>query len=136
MKYVITAIRKKEMAKKAGGTWTKIEIKTDKTGDQILELGNGLPVRREDVKIGTTIEGYIEKKQWGERDGVPQFNTRLNGITVEYLYAMLLSVYPELKDFQLPQETKTEESSGEWQTAKPSKDIQMEPEAEEDDGGF
>jgi hypothetical protein len=137
-KYIITAVRKKELPKKAGGTWTKVEIKTDQTGDQILELGNGLPFKREDVKVGSVIEGYIEKKQWGERDGAPQFNVKLNGITVEYVYAMLLSVFPELKDFQLDTNTKKVDAVSDGFDSKPSVDIQPTIQMDEptEDPGF
>jgi hypothetical protein len=130
MKYKITAVRKKEMPKKAGGTWTKVEIKTDKTGEQILELGMGLPMKREDVKVGTEIEGYIEKKQWGERDGQPLFNVRLNGITAEYVYSLLLKQFPELADEDAAEEQPA--PADDWSQAAAT----TEPTVQTDDIGF
>jgi hypothetical protein len=118
-RYIITGLKSEVLNKKAGGTWTKISIKTNLTGDQVLELGYGIP-NKDKIAVGSEIEGYTEKKQWGEKNGEPLYNVRLNGITVEYVYAMLLSLHPELKDFQLtpePKKVEVAKPAATWQTA-------------------
>ena len=98
MRYIINAIRREVKPTTTGGTWTKIEVKTDKTGDDILELGLGISeYKRNNIKEGDMIEGYIEKKAWNKIDGTfGGYNTRLNGITVDYLYALMKKYHPEI----------------------------------------
>lgn len=116
MQYKITALRSKVLPKKAGGTWTKIEIKTDKTGEEVLELGYGIN-GKDTLKVGSVVEGYIERKQWGERNGVPAYNIRLNGITAEYVYQLLLTIHPELASAELSQPQAPEPvAEPEWST--------------------
>lgn len=98
MRYTITAIRRQELPKKAGGTWTKIEIKTDKTGDEVFELGRGINYK-DKVQVGDVVNGYTEKKPWTASDGTTRYNNILNGVTVEYLYEYLLKTQPELANF-------------------------------------
>ena len=99
MNYRITAIKKTVLPKKAGGTWTKIEIKTDKTGDDIYEFGQGHSTYiKETAKVGDTLVGYIENKPWNKSDGtLGGYNKRINGITPEYVYKLLLSIHPDIE---------------------------------------
>lgn len=98
MNYVIKGVRKTQLPKKAGGTWTKIEVKTEQTGDTVLELGQGI-ANKEGIAKGTVINGYVEDRKWTGKNGSTGINKVLNGITAEYVYKMLLSIHPELVDF-------------------------------------
>ena len=97
--YKITAIKKTVLPKKAGGTWTKIEVRTDKTGDTVYELGNGHSTQLKDyIKVGDVITGYTENKPWNKADGtLGGYNKRINGITPEYVYKLLLSIHPDIE---------------------------------------
>lgn len=98
MIYQITAIKRSTMPKRDGGTWTKVEVKTKQTGEMILELGRGIDKNvKENIKRGTEISGYIEKRPWTGRDGQTRYNNVLNGITAEYVYELLLRAYPDVE---------------------------------------
>jgi len=104
MNYVIKGVRKTQVPKKAGGTWTKIEVKTEQTGDTVLELGQGI-ANKEGIAKGTIIKGYVEDRKWTGKNGSTGINKVLNGITAEYVYSMLLSIHPELADFNQADES-------------------------------
>lgn len=100
MKYTITGVKKEVKAKKDGsGTWTKILVKTDKTGDEIWELGNGhSKYFKDNIAKGNVVTGYTEKAPWTKSDGtLGGYNNKLNGVTVEYLYDMLLKAFPDFE---------------------------------------
>ena len=96
MKYTITAIKRTPIAKKDGtGTWTKVQVKTKQTGDQVLDLGFSIPkATKEALAIGTEITGYVESKPWSS-NGKSGVNLTLNGITAEYVYELLLKMNPD-----------------------------------------
>jgi hypothetical protein len=105
MKYSITKIRTTPVPyvdKKTGGqaVFNKVELKTDKTGENILELGYGhLDSVKKSLKVGDVVCGYVENKPWFKSDGTQGgFNRRLNGITADYVYKLLLSIHPDIED--------------------------------------
>jgi hypothetical protein len=102
-KYKITKFRTVVKPTADGRTWNKVEIKTDVTGDDVIELGNGVSkYQKENLKEGDIIEGYIERKPWTKRDGtVGGYNVKLNGITVDYLYALMKKLHPDLETIDL-----------------------------------
>ena len=104
MQYKVTLVDKKVLPKKAGGTWTKITIKTDKTGDNLFELGYGHSMTLKDtIKVGDMIVGYPEKRPWNKSDGtLGGYNLRINGITAEYVYKLLLNKFPDIEAPEKP----------------------------------
>lgn len=99
MRFTISGIKKTVLNKKAGGTWTKTEVKTKETGEAVMELGRGHSTwLKENLKEGTVIVGYIEEKPWTGTDGMLRISKAINGITPEYVYELLLKVYPNIED--------------------------------------
>ena len=94
MIYKITAIRNKDIAW-SGGVFKKYEVRTDKTGTDILELRLG-PKRNEKVKIGDLIEGYVESGSYTGKNGIVNFKM-LKAISAEYVYKLLLKLNPEIE---------------------------------------
>lgn len=126
MKYTISAVKKTAIAKKDGtGTWSKVQVKTKETGDTIYELGNGHSKQFKDsVKSGDIVTGYISNDPWFKTDGSQGgVNSRLNGLTVEYLYSIILKLHPELDTELVNAPTAT--GKDEWA-----------PEASPEDPGF
>jgi hypothetical protein len=120
MKYTLTAVRRKTLTKKDGtGTWQKVELKTDKTGDVIYELGYGHSKSlKETAKIGDVVNGYTEQTPWYKSDGSQGgFNNRLQGITAEYVYSLLLKLSPDI-EATLGTNTATPAEDS-WSTAEP-----------------
>lgn len=123
MKYTISAVKRTILPTKAGGTWTKLEVRTQETGEQIFELGNGIAKNvKENLKAGVIIEGYVEDRAWTGRDGQTRYNKVLNGITIEYLYNLMKKLHPEIEGMVVqstppPTVTKTE---GQWVTGIPN----------------
>jgi hypothetical protein len=118
MKYSITAVKRTQIPKRDGsGTWTKVQIKTNKTGDEVLELGFGhQPKVKDNLKAGDVVIGYVEKAPWNKSDGTPGgFNVKLNGLTPEYLYQLILKIAPGVEGIEAapsaPQATDSE-----WET--------------------
>ena len=98
------------MPKRDGGTWQKTEVKTDQTGEQILEIGRGIEKNvKDNLKKGDSIVGYIEKRPWTGRDGQTRYNMVLNGITAEYVYDLLLRVNPDVESLPAAEEESVEE---------------------------
>lgn len=102
-KYIITGIKKTPIAKKDGsGMWTKVQVKTQQTGTQVLDLGFSIPKNIKDaLVIGTEITGYVESKPWNS-NGKSGFNLTLNGITAEYVYELLLKMNPSIEGLTTP----------------------------------
>lgn len=107
MKFTVKAIKKTVLPKSAGGTWTKTEIKTHETGEAIMELGRGHSTwLKENLREGSVITGYIEEKPWTGKDGNLRIAKSINGITPEYVYDLLLKVYPNIEEApQVPKQT-------------------------------
>lgn len=98
MLYHITAIKRDTMPKRDGGTWVKVSVKAQETGEQVLELGNGHDKRVKDyLKAGDTVVGYIENRQWAGSDGQPRFTPTLHGITPQYLHKLILAIDPGIE---------------------------------------
>lgn len=119
MKYTIKAIKKTQMPKKDGmGTWQKVQVKTQETGEEILDLGFGIAKNiKDNLKAGDVITGYIEKKPWTRSDGTVAYNTILNGVTADYVYELLLRAYPEIESLPAaPGQKAAASSEGEWET--------------------
>jgi len=97
MKYIITAVKRTAIPKKDGtGTWTKMQVKTQQTGEQILDLGFSIPKNiKDELKKGDEITGYVESKPWNS-NGKSGVNITLNGITAEYVYELLLKINPDV----------------------------------------
>ena len=98
--YTIKAIKRTPIAKKDGtGTWTKIQVKTQETNDDILEMGFGHPKNLKDnLKVGDKVSGYIESIPWYKTDGTKGGdNVRLQGITTDYLYRLILTMDPTIE---------------------------------------
>jgi len=102
MKYTITAIRTKDLNTKSGRIWTKHEVKTEQTGDQVLELGREIE-NKDNIKVGDVLTAVIEKKPWTGSDGTVRYNLILNGPSLSYMYAFILSKFPEIEHFAMPE---------------------------------
>mgnify|MGYP001562618756 CR=1 FL=1 len=98
MKYIISGIKKTPIAKKDGsGTWMKVQVKTQQTGTQVLDLGFSISKNiKDNLVIGSEITGYVEARPWSS-NGKSGVNMTLNGITVEYVYELLLKMNPTLE---------------------------------------
>lgn len=94
MKYKITAIRSKQIPW-SGGTFTKYEVKTDKTGDEIVELRFGKD-KNPQVQMGHEVNGYIENSSYTGNNG-EVFIKILKPITAEYVYQLLLKLAPGIE---------------------------------------
>lgn len=92
--FKITAIRSKDIVW-SGGTFKKFEVRTDQTGQEIIELSVNQK-RAEKVKVGDSIEGYIEDKTFNSKAG-PVTVKVLKGITAEYVYKLLLRHVPNIE---------------------------------------
>lgn len=112
MKYVITAHRTKVLPTKRGTTWTKVEVKTDKTGEEIIEVASSIQ-NRENLQVGQTVNGYIEKKPWTGNDGQVRYNQVLNGPTVAMIYEFLATKHPEIETF-VPAAAPVQAQSNGW----------------------
>lgn len=97
-KYNITGVKTTPIAKKDGmGTWNKIQVKTQETGDQILDLGFSVSKSvRDSITVGSIVTGYVDQKQWSS-NGKSGVNLTLEGITAEYVYNLLLKLNPNIE---------------------------------------
>ena len=116
MKYTITNIRRKPITytKKDGtaGMFNKIEVQTDITGDAVYELGEGHTIAfKESAKAGDVVTGYTAAVPWS-RNGKSGINNKLNGITVEYLYNLLLKLSPGIEGAVEPHVVDAKPKSG------------------------
>lgn len=98
MKYTITAVKRTPIAKKDGtGTWTKMQVKTQQTGDAVYDLGFSFPKGVKDtLKVGDVLTGYVESRPWSS-NGKSGVNLTLNGITAEYVYELLVKLNPQVE---------------------------------------
>ena len=97
-KFTVSAVKRTTLPTKAGGTWVKTEVKLQELGGEIYEIGNGIGKNaKENLRAGSIIEGYTEKRPWTMRDGSIGYNNVLNGITAEYVYKLLLRINPDVE---------------------------------------
>ena len=94
MLYIITAIRSKDITW-SGGIFKKYEVKTDKTGAEILELRLGKE-KNAKIQMGQTVEGYVESDSYKGKSGIVHFKV-LKGINAEYVYKLLLKLAPDIE---------------------------------------
>lgn len=94
MIYKITAIRSKDVVW-SGGTFKKFEVRTDKTGSEILEMQIGQK-RSEKIKVGDTVKGYLSNNTFNSKNG-PMTVKVLKGISAEYVYDLLLKIDPTIE---------------------------------------
>lgn len=118
MIYKVTAVKRTPIAKKDGtGMWTKVEIKTDQTGDKVLQLGYSHQKNvKDNLKIGSVITGYVDSKTW-ESNGKSGVNLVLEGITSEYVYGLLLKKFPDIDSLASTPSVAKPEVSGGWETS-------------------
>ncbi len=90
----ITAIRSKDITW-SGGVFKKYEVKTDKTGDAIVELRIGDKAAAK-VQAGHTIEGYLSDASYTGKNGKVDFKV-LKKIDAEYVYKLLLKLAPGIE---------------------------------------
>jgi len=94
MKYVIKNIRSKDIAW-SGGTFKKFEVKTQETGDEILELRFGQKMNPK-IKVGDTVEGYLDNSTFMSRNGLVTVRV-LKRIDADYVYKLLLKKFPDIE---------------------------------------
>jgi len=94
MKITITALRFKDITW-SGGIFRKYEVKTDKTGDEIIELSLGQKPN-EKAKIGDVVEGYIDNTFYMGKNGRVDKKV-LKKVSAEYVYNLLLKVAPGIE---------------------------------------
>jgi hypothetical protein len=117
MQFKITAVRKQSLPTKAGGTWTKVEVKTDRTGDAVVMVGFSVPKnKRENLKAGDIVNGFIEEKPWTAANGSSGVNRELQGITLDYIYEFLKTKMPDIEAFN-PAKSAAPQPVGGWDNA-------------------
>lgn len=133
MIYKITAIRRKEVPytdKRTGQakSFTKTEVKTDKTGELVYELGEGhSDATKKNIKVGDIISGFTAQVPWFKKDGSGQggVNNRLNGVTAEYVYRLVLKMNPNIEE-EIPEDPR-KIPENEWTDAPPADDSEEIP---------
>jgi hypothetical protein len=94
MKIKITAIRSKDV-NWTGGVFKKYEVKTDKTGEEIIEMQLG-GKRNEKVKKDDVIEGYIDNTFYMGKNGKVDKKI-LKGVNAEYVLTLLKKLAPGIE---------------------------------------
>jgi hypothetical protein len=103
MQYTIKRIKTtpKPFTKADGtaGMWNKVELQTQETGEEVLELGEGFSKsQKEKLVAGSVVIGYISKVPWHKKDGtIGGHNVKLNGITAQYVYNLLITKFPDIE---------------------------------------
>ena len=96
MRKTIKAIKLQQMSG-ANGPWTKTLLKFQDTGDQIFELGLGFgKYTKEHLAVGQELNGYVTVRTWQGQNGQGSSNV-FNGITADYVYALLLKINPNIE---------------------------------------
>lgn len=115
MIYNITGVKRTPIAKKDGtGMWTKVEVKTQQTGDKVIQFGfSHSKSVKDNLKIGSTVTGRIETKTW-ESNGKSGVNLTLEGISAEYVYDLLLKKFPDIDSLASTPSVAKPEVSGSW----------------------
>lgn len=107
MKAKIQAIRNRQMPSQFGGTWTIYSVMFE--NHQNPQYGydlSGFGKRAENLKVGDTISGYITTKNYNsKKDGQLRTAYTFNKITPEYVYDLLLKVYPSIETMSTKKET-------------------------------
>ena len=138
MKYIVTAIKRTPIAKKDGsGTWIKLQVKTQQTADQILDLGFGFPKGTKDnLKVGDSLVGVVSSKPWSS-NGKSGVNLTLEAVTAEYVYDLLVKKFPDIESLASSANSVARPSvpASEWDTGTSSK-VEDDEEIVDDDIGF
>lgn len=114
MKVKISAISRKEMPSKFGGTWQIVKVKLAGQGEKVFELsGFGTKVL-EKLKAGDQLTGYVSSKSWEGKDGVVVTPTFCK-ITAEYVYDIVMKMQGGV-DEPAASVVTDEKTDGEWET--------------------
>jgi len=89
MTFKISALRRKTMPSKFGGTWDIVQIKID-GGQTVYDLNGYNSNYLKNLKVGDSLRGYQTEKKWAGKTG-EQVTLVINKITPEYVYDLLMS---------------------------------------------
>ena len=97
MQAKITKFVKKSMPSKFGtGTWDIFQVKIEGQGEKVFELNGFGKYTKENMKEGMVLDGFISERVWQGKTGEGKTLT-FNKITPEYVYKLLVSVYPDIE---------------------------------------